>query len=98
MLDENMGAAHRGLPCPWPPGRPRCPSVPGRPLDDHYSTPSGEASYRPDEGEVVRGGADQSRAEQNRADQPDAAAITHNSTTRTTKDTDEKHKHTPKGE
>ena len=64
MLDENMGAAHRGLPCPWPPGRPRCPSVPGRPLDDLHSTHGGEAYNRPDEGEVVRGGADQSRAEQ----------------------------------
>ena len=96
MLDENMGAAHRGLPCSWPPGRPRCPSVPGRPLDDLYGTPSGEAYNRPDEGEVVRGGADQSRAEQSRADQPDAAAITHNSTTRNTKDTGEKHKDTPK--
>ena len=64
MLDENMGAAHRGLPCSWPPGRPRCPSVPGRPLDDLYGTPSGEASNPTDEGEVVRGGADQSRAEQ----------------------------------
>ena len=64
MLDENMGAAHRGLPCSWPPGRPRCPSVPGRPLDDLHGTPSGEASYGTDEGEVVRGGADQSRAEQ----------------------------------
>ena len=93
MLDENMGAAHRGLPWSWPPGRPRCPSVPGRPLDDLYSTHRGEASYRSDEGEVVRGGADQSRADQSRAD---AAAITHNSTTRTTKDTGEKHKHTPK--
>ena len=93
-----MGAAHRGLPCPWPPGRPRCPSVPGRSLDDLHRTPSGEASYRTDEGEVVRGGADQSRTEQNRADQPDAAAITHNSTKRNTKDTGEKHKHkhTPK--
>ena len=64
MLDENMGAAHRGLPRSWPPGWPRCPSVPGRPLDDLHSTPSGEASNRPDEGEVVRGGADQSRADQ----------------------------------
>ena len=62
-----MGAAHRGLPCPWPPGRPRCPSVPGRPLDDLHSTHSGEAYYRPDEGEVVRGGADRSRAEQTRS-------------------------------
>ena len=64
MLDENMGAAHRGLPCSWSPGRPRCPSVPGRPLDDPQGTHSGEAYNCPDEGEVVRGGADQTRAEQ----------------------------------
>ena len=64
MIDENMGAAHRGLQCSWPPGRPRSPSVPGRPLDDPNCTPSGEAYYHTDEGEVVRGGADQSRADQ----------------------------------
>ena len=45
---------------------------------------------------MVRGGADQSRAKQIKPDQPDAAAITHNSTTRTTIDTGEKQKHTPK--
>ena len=64
MLDENMGAAHRGLPCSWPPGRPRCPSVPGRPLDDLYCTHRGEAYYHTDEGEVVRGGADQCREQE----------------------------------
>ena len=38
--------------------------MPGRPLDDLQGTPSGEASHRPDEGEVVRGGADQSKEQE----------------------------------
>ena len=104
MLDENMGAAHRDLPSPWPPGRPRCPSVPGRSLDDLYRTQRGEASHRPDEGEVVRGGAEQSRAEQINQMQQLSHTHTHshthtynlNSSKRTTNDTGEKHKHTPK--
>ena len=90
MLDENMGAAHRGLHCPWPPGRPRCPSVPGRSLDDLYRTYSGEASYHTDEGEVVRGGAEQSRTDQ--INQMQQLSHTTQPTTRTTKDTGEKHK------
>ena len=95
MLDENMGAAHRGLHCSWPPGRPRCPSVPGRPLDDLHGTPSGEASYlHADEGEVVRGGADHSRPEQ--INQMQQLSHTNQPTKRNTKDTGEKHKHTPK--
>ena len=89
-----MGAAHRGLHWSWPPGRPRCPSGPGRPLDDLHCTHSGEAYYRPDEGEVVRGGADQSRPEQ--INQMQQLSHTTQPTTRTTNDTGEKHKHNPK--